>query len=206
MKTVSFITRLSRKNVNIEAIYNSIKLNFNDYYWLIYVEKNTIPIPLILKNIQKNDTNIIINNNLIRDDKKDIYFSKALDDGFNSKYAKESEWIYVLDDDNIIHKNLPLIINRCKEYDLIINKLIEEKKEEKRINVTNPQNLSVDHCINIVDWANGVFSSKFFQNNVKHIITNGRTSDGSTVKAYIEHNAKIYYSNEIAGYYNYLKQ
>ena len=117
MKKIIFITRLSKLNTNIEAIYNSIKSNFNNYYWLIYIEKNTISIPLILKNIQKIDDNIIINNDLIRDDKKDIYFSKALDDGFNSKYAKDSEWIYVLDDDNMVHKNLLSVINK---YNIIL--------------------------------------------------------------------------------------
>ena len=205
MKKIIFITRLSKLNTNIEAIYNSIKSNFNNYYWLIYIEKNTISIPLILKNIQKIDDNIIINNDLIRDDKKDIYFSKALDDGFNSKYAKDSEWIYVLDDDNMVHKNLLSVINKYKKYDLIINKLIDKKEKERKHNIANPQNLSIDHCVSHVDWANAVFSSSFFQKNVKHIITEGRTSDGTTVKSYLKHKAKVFYSNEIAGYYNFFK-
>lgn len=202
MKTITFITRLSRSNIDIQAIYNSIKSNFDSYYWLVYIEKGTIAIPDLLQNIKNNDDSVIINTDFIRDGNQDIHFSKAIDEGFNSVYAKNSEWIYVVDDDNIVHNNLSSVINKAINVDLIINK-VEDKRGVHYLD--NPQNLSVNHCVCHVDWANGVFSSEFFSKNIKHIITKTRTSDGITVKLFLEHSARVFYSNEIAGYYNFLR-
>ena len=66
MKTISFITRISRTNVNIQAIYDSIISQFENFYWLIYIEANTIETPLTLKELASKDKRIIINTSVKR--------------------------------------------------------------------------------------------------------------------------------------------
>ena len=66
MKTISFITRISRSNANIQAIYNSIVSQFENFYWLIYIEANTIEIPPMLKELTNKDDRIIINTSVKR--------------------------------------------------------------------------------------------------------------------------------------------
>lgn len=200
MKTITFITRLSRSNADIQAIYNSIRDNFDSYYWLVYIERGTIDIPPALQEIIDNDNAVIVNNKLVRDGIEDVHFSRAVDDAFNSVYAKDSKWVYVLDDDNIVHEKLSSVIE-C-DADLILNRLIDKRGLHC---IDNPCNLTVNYCVGHVDWASALFSSEFFQKNINHIVTKTPAEDGITVRLYLEHNARVVYTNETAGYYNYLR-
>ena len=200
MKTITFITRLSRSNADIQAIYNSIRDNFDSYYWLVYIERGTIDILSALQEIIDNDNAVFVNNKLVRDGIEDVHFSRAVDDAFNSVYAKDSKWVYVLDDDNIVHEKLSSVIEY--DADLILNRLIDKRGLHC---IDNPRNLTVNYCVGHVDWASALFSSEFFQKNIKHIVTKTPADDGITVRLYLEHNARVVYTNEIAGYYNYLR-
>lgn len=204
MISICFITRLSWKDTNIKKIYQSISSQFNHFYWLVYIEPNTIQIPEYLNIIKNNDERIIINTEIKKRSYDDSHYSQAIDHGFNSQYAKQSNWLYVLDDDNIVHENLYNILNQnnLENIDMIINQLYDKRGVNC---INNPQNLSINYCTGHVDWANAVFSSNFFQNKVHHISIRSYGEDGETVRLFIKNNARIYYSNQIAGYYNYLR-
>lgn len=131
-----------------------------------------------------------------------MHFSKSIDTALNSEYVKNSKWFYILDDDNILHENLAQIIDKNRDVDLIINRLIDKRNVDY---INNPQNLTVNYCVGHVDWASTVFLSSFFHQHIKHINTQTAAEDGETVRAYLQHNAKTVYTNEIGGYYNYLR-
>ena len=202
MKTISFITRISRTNVNIQAIYDSIISQFENFYWLIYIEANTIETPLTLKELASKDKRIIINTSVKRQNNQDVHFNKSIDVALNSKYVQNSKWFYVLDDDNILHENLSQIIDKNSDADLIINRLVDKRNVNY---INNPQNLTINYCVGHVDWASTVFLSSFFQQHIKHINPQTDASDGETVLAYLQHHAKTVYTNEVGGYYNYLR-
>ena len=204
MKLVTFITRLSRPDAKLDKIYESISKYFTDdeYYWLVYIEKGTLEVPEFLEKISKTHSNIIVNTEVKRKSSKDKHFNAAISHALTTPQIYSSVYYYILDDDNIIHRNLKTVIKLYKNsyFNLIVN---DCDTEDKRIK--SPRGLAIKHCICRVDFANVLFSCRFFIDKVKSINDATSVSDGELVESYLKHGCRTVYTNYIAAYYNYLR-
>ena len=196
---ILFVTRLSRPNTDIARIYPSISDNFTDYHWLVYVDHTKTMTPTALNDIVKTDNNVIVNHDLAKNTK---FFVEAIYSAFTSDYAKRSKWLYVLDDDNIVHPDLKKVIEEAPAADLIISDLDDRRPNTS---IARPRNLSANHCVGSVDFASCLFSTAYPVLDFDIMRTADISCDGALVKFYLENKAAIYYSNRIAGYYNKLR-
>ena len=202
MNTIAIITRFSRPNTDINAIYRSITDPFSDFRWLIYVEKDTIAVPEELEAIACADARVTINKDIPRDGQGDIHFNAAFNHAFNTDIVRGSRWMYVLDDDNIVHPNLKVIIDKAPDVDLIIVDLNDKRGVHY---IDTPRNLAANTCIGHVDYANVLCAPEFFYKHLHRINTQTGASDGELVQSYLKHGARVWYSNTVGGYYNHLQ-
>ena len=86
------------------------------------------------------------------------YSADILNYAIFDENCKNCIFTYILDDDNLLHANLLNIIKKYKNSDLIINQLETTKK-----NINNPQNLSNNHCVTFVDWANVIINTNILK-------------------------------------------
>jgi len=119
------------------------------------------------------------------------------------------QFLYVLDDDNLIHENLINVIRKNIDKYLIINRLdLSDKQKTKQhiLNIECPLELSEYNCIGKIDYANCVFNITALKSVGGFSLTNGALySDGTTIQILIQNGIEPTYSNEIAGYYNKLQ-
>ena len=203
MHDISIITRLSRPTADLKAIYDSIHEQFQSFYWLVYVEKAALDIPPHLSELTSKDPRVVVNSDILRDGPADFHFSQSFNHALNTEYVKDSKWWYVCDDDNILHHRLRELIEESpSDIDLIINRINDRRGVHC---IDNPKNLTVDRCVGGVDWANAVFSSKFFQEHIRSINTQTKSIDGDMVREYLRCGARVWYSDRVGGYYNHLQ-
>ena len=202
MNTIAIVTRLSRTDTDVEAIYHSIAENFYSFKWLVYVEHGHTTVPEVLATIAQVDPRVIINNELTRDGAKDVYFTAAVRHAFNTEVARESRWLYVLDDDNIVHSNLRGIVDAAPEVDLVVSDLNDRRGVHC---IDKPRNLTANNCIGRTDYASVLCSPKFFHDHIHDINTQTKASDGELVQSYLRHGARVWYSERVGGYYNHLQ-
>lgn len=198
-KTITFVTRLSRANTDIRAIYNSIRSNFDSYYWLVYVDRDNIQTVEELKLIGRHDKNVFIDRSI---KKSTQYFTEAIYAALNTKRLYETQWLYVLDDDTIVHPALSGVLSSIPDNsDLIINNIYEPTLKTA---VGAPNDLTKDANINSIDFSGCVFSTYLLAEISKP--TSELLSSGAAglVRHCIENNANVYYTHTVAGYHNYL--
>ena len=150
------ITRLTRLE-NIPIIYKNILNLFEnseiDFIWYICYDKK---FNLEITKIQ----NILLDPHIIFKtfESKMNYSADILNYAIFDENCKNCIFTYILDDDNLLHANLLNIIKKYKNSDLIINQLETTKK-----NIINPQNLSQNHCVTFVDWANVIINTNILK-------------------------------------------
>ena len=150
------ITRLTRLE-NIPIIYKNILTIFEnseiDFIWYICYDKR---FNLEITKIQ----NILLDPHIIFKtfESKMKYSADILNYAIFDENCKNCMFTYILDDDNLLHTNLLNIIKKYKNSDLIINQLETTKK-----NIINPQNLSQNHCVTFVDWANVIINTNILK-------------------------------------------
>ena len=191
--TLLIITRLTRID-NIPIIYENIQNTFNNtsinYIWYICYDTKF--------NLNIDKIKYIFNNEhiIFKECQSNQKFSAdILNEALFDNKCNHCLFTYILDDDNLLHTNLPNIILKYKNSDLIINQLDCKIKQ-----ISNPQNLSDQHCITFIDWANVIMNTNILKyiNGINYTIPS--RCDGYTVQSILnltDENIIITYSNEV---------
>ena len=191
--TLLIITRLTRID-NIPIIYENIQNTFNNtsinYIWYICYDTKF--------NLNIDKIKYIFNNEhiIFKECQSNQKFSAdILNEAIFDNKCNHCLFTYILDDDNLLHANLPNIILKYKNSDLIINQLDCKIKQ-----ISNPQNLSDQHCITFIDWANVIMNTNILKyiNGINYTIPS--RCDGYTVQSILnltDENIIITYSNEV---------
>ena len=205
---VFIITRCCRPD-NLDRILNNLNKTFQNtefnFTWLIACNAkflNQNHVDLLNKTLVPKDNRNVVLAKLFKPNGCFRFDSDLINMAFFSEEVKNQDYVYVLDDDNIIHENF---LN-------ILRKYIESNFDLLTVNIKdylgNINNLPI-FCHTKIDTANMIFNYEYLKNmggfNCSYINTS-YVEDFLTMSKAIQNNAKIIYSQEIGAYYNYLKR
>lgn len=189
-----FLTRCYTP-VNINTIKQNIKEIFDGtehtYEHLIVVDLSNVKDENeVMKYIGFSDelTSIHFIDDKPENDSQNTYgMNKALDTVTNDGY------VYVLDDDNLLHKYFLDICKDCKGEDAIVFKIIG------RPDLGNPCTM---HILRTINWAN--FITKIDVMKRLKILADGRNEDANFFTRMSQSGCSIKFVNKMIAYYNKL--
>lgn len=190
--TIHIITPCSRPE-NLQRIFESINI---DCYWWIVFDRETIP-EIKLKNV--NECNVDVKLMAIKGGvvgKKQI--NHALDQINNG-------WVYVLDDDNLLHPRFKMFIKTFESFVLNYKKhriegvIFSQELSPGVVRHNNSENIKVCQ----IDQAQFLLKRTLIKDNRYQ---NSYEADGLFIsKFYKENKDKFIITNAVLSYYNRLK-
>lgn len=208
MINIKLITRCTRSE-NLEEIYNSIIKNYNlniRFNWTIVFDTNIIKrfdklefLNSIVNNNHNIDINIVYGKTVIENDYGHDLINKEID-------KTENSYIYILDDDNILHENFiqelyPFL--KIKAKGILFNQFVNYKdftKSEFRIVDKNDINVGK------IDSAQFLFHKDLVGNNYR-LEKGTYVADGIFISNIFKENKDdIIILDKVLCYYNYLQK
>lgn len=195
----NIITRCSRPE-NLLRIKESIFNNNYNFLWFIYFDVS------ILKDISAELLSEL------QDDKIKIFFKKSISGDYGHQFINDAidiisdGWIYVLDDDNILHEDFIInisnkISDKFNKRAFIFNQKVGGKDfSELDIREASPENMRVQH----IDMAQFLLRRDLIGN--KRLEFDNYKADGVFIEDIYKSNPDdFYFISEILCYYNFLK-
>lgn len=205
--TVSILTRCCRVNTldsilqNLNKTFNSTNFNYN---WLLGYNKrflNQSNVKWLNEEIKTNNPRNTIITKFFQPSGSFNFDSDLLNMMFFSQQITDSDYVYILDDDNIIHEN----------FLTILEKNIQNQFDILTVNINgwcgNINDLPV-LCDKRIDTANMVFDYNYLKKCNGFVCSlkgSPYIEDSLTFSRAIQNNAKIIYSQQFGAYYNYLR-
>ena len=199
---ILFVTRFSRiENAqNLIKIYKSILESKIDFVWLIYIDQK---IQDKFQNLAELfDKRIKFISGIKKLSNRDVHFTNAIDQAIKTQQANSCDYLFVLDDDNLVHPNFGNVVSKINQEDLVV---IRIQNVDKTNRVYQPKQLKVGRCQGYIDWANCIIKIKFL-NKIGGIYCDTRMQDGQCVQNIVKNNGVILYTGQFAGYYNKLRE
>lgn len=190
---IHILTRCTRQN-NLIKIHQSIHSNFT---WHVMFDTN------VIKDIDAEILNYLQENNV------NIYFLKSTPNSFGYDMINyvirkiNNGWIYILDDDNIMHSDFYTeIINSIDTFNnkiFVFNQQVDGKDFTKLdTRLALPDNMKLQG----VDIAQIVFNRSI----LKYEFDLDYKSDGYMIeKLYSEYSEEFFFINKVLCYYNFLQ-
>lgn len=114
----------------------------------------------------------------------------------------ESDWVYVLDDDNLLH---PRFLDVCDHIDGNEDAIVF--KIEGRPELGNPDIYATDNAVGKIDWANFIFKANTVSRfGLKDCIKPPRCEDGIFFGKLVRNKCTIAFLNDELAYYNKLRR
>ena len=205
---VSILTRCCRvDNLNfiLDNLNNRFKNTIFNFNWLIGCNSkflNQQDVQQLNKKLQPTDSRNKVLAKYFTPSGSFNFDSDLLNMIFFQGETNNSDFVYILDDDNIIHENF---LN-------ILEKYIQNQFDVLTININdwcgNINNLPV-LCDKRIDTANMIFSYNYLKNNGGFVCSlkgSPYIQDCLTFSRAIQNNDRILYSQETGAYYNYLRR
>lgn len=206
--TILVITRCSRPQQLLKML-DSLNRVFKDscfnFTWYVAVDANIVPkveFDKYSKISAEDKSNKVIIKHVVHS-KQFTHGSDLLNIALFDPEIIYADFVYTLDDDNIIHPQFLHVIsqNIQTDFDML---LIDAQ------NYIHPRNLDIN-CTTKVDTANMLFNFNTFRSIggyiSHHMSMNNRwKQDGLTCSRFIQFNKKLVYANKIGAHYNYLRR
>lgn len=116
--------------------------------------------------------------------------------------ANDSDWVYVLDDDNLLH---PRFLDVCDHIDGNEDAIVF--KIEGRPELGNPDIYATDNAVGKIDWANFIFKANTVSRfGLEDCIKPPRCEDGIFFGKLVRNKCTIAFLNDELAYYNKLRR
>lgn len=199
---ILFVTRFSRlsNSQNLVKIYKSILQSKLDFSWFIYVDQK---IQDKFQNVAELlDERVKFVFGVKKFSNRDVHFTYAINQAIKTSQASKCDYLFVLDDDNLVHPNFGKVVSRINQEDLVV---IRIQNVDKTNHVYQPKQLVPGRCQGYIDWANCIIKIRFL-NSIGGIYCNTSMSDGRCVEDIVKHKGVILYTGQFAAYYNKLRE
>lgn len=193
-----FLTRCYKYTSNLEIIKNNLKGIFqgskHTYEHIITVDlSHGYPKEEFLA-LQDSVTQVIL---IDSKEKQDTQLTMGMDTALSLANVKLDSYVYVLDDDNLLHPNFLKVCDYIKDFDAVVFKI------EGRTNLGNPSIMSI-YPVGHIDWANYITKYEVMKKLKIYDPVGTRCEDGLFFNKLKMNGYKITFIDEILAFYNKL--